>query len=103
MTRAADCCQEIASNVELIKDLVARLQEISRKYDYNDEVPGNGYRSLVCVCDIVLLRLVSMLRICSTNRSAMSFRVAHYCKEIESYGAILRFLILAFQQVKLMF
>lgn len=93
--------------------MVIKLQETSKKYDYDENTPGNGFRyyffkfyfyniffsSLVNICDVVILRLISVLRVCSESRGNIMFRMSHYCKEIESFGAILRFLILAYHQV----
>lgn len=49
----------------------------------------------MCVCDTVILQLISLLRVFSENRNTMMFRMAHYCKEIESFGAVFRFLVLS--------
>ncbi|KAI1731965.1 alpha/beta hydrolase fold domain-containing protein [Ditylenchus destructor] len=100
--RMVDCCGEIATSMGVVKNLVKHLQEVSRERDYDENTPGNGLRSLVCVSDVVLLRLVSLLHYCAENRTSLMFRLSHYCKEIESYGAVLRFLTLAFNQVILM-
>ncbi|KAI1725470.1 alpha/beta hydrolase fold domain-containing protein [Ditylenchus destructor] len=100
--RMVDCCGEIATSMGVVKNLVKHLQEVSRECDYDENTPGNGLRSLVCVSDVVLLRLVSLLHYCAENRTSLMFRLSHYCKEIESYGAVLRFLTLAFNQVILM-
>ncbi|VDM49415.1 unnamed protein product [Toxocara canis] len=56
-------------------------------------------RSLVCVCDMVVLHLVSVLRVCTEHRHTMMFRASYYCKEVESYCAVLKFLLLSLQQV----
>uniref|UniRef100_A0A915EKV5 Hormone-sensitive lipase n=1 Tax=Ditylenchus dipsaci TaxID=166011 RepID=A0A915EKV5_9BILA len=98
-TRIAECCHEISLSSVVIKDLVKQLQDVSRSYDYDEHTPGNGFRSLVCVSDILLLRLVSVLRACAESRTSRMFRISYYCKEIESFGAILRFLTLSFHQV----
>uniref|UniRef100_A0A915DPR8 Hormone-sensitive lipase n=1 Tax=Ditylenchus dipsaci TaxID=166011 RepID=A0A915DPR8_9BILA len=97
--RISECCHEIFLSVDIIRGLVQQLQEAATKYDYDENTPGNGFRSLVCISDVVLLRLISTLRTCSDNRNTMMFRVYHYCKLIEAFGAILRFLTLAFHQV----
>uniref|UniRef100_A0A914H190 Hormone-sensitive lipase n=1 Tax=Globodera rostochiensis TaxID=31243 RepID=A0A914H190_GLORO len=100
--RVSECCDELSASVDLIRDIIRKLQVASQKCDYDEDTPGNGFRSLVCITDIVLLHLVSVLRICSESRGVMMFRLAHHCKEIEAYSAILRFLVLAYQQVVLM-
>ncbi|KAL3112735.1 hypothetical protein niasHT_019709 [Heterodera trifolii] len=101
--RMSECCDELSASTDLMRDIIRKLQFASQKCDYDENTPGNGFRSLVCITDIVLLHLVSVLRICSESRGILMFRLAYYCKEIEAYSAILRFLVLAFQQVVLLF
>lgn len=57
------------------------------------------FRSLICVCDTAVCQLISILKDCSENRSNIMFRISHHCKEVEGFAAVLRFLILAYQQV----
>ncbi|KAL3095378.1 hypothetical protein niasHS_007477 [Heterodera schachtii] len=101
--RMSECCDELSASADLMRDIIRKLQFASQKCDYDENTPGNGFRSLVCITDIVLLHLVSVLRICSESRGILMFRLAYYCKEIEAYSAILRFLVLAYQQVVLLF
>lgn len=48
------------------------------------------------------MHLVSVLRDCLDKCNEPSFRVPTVCKDLENYVAILRFLVLAFQQVGLL-
>ncbi|KAI6177498.1 Hosl-1 [Aphelenchoides bicaudatus] len=100
--RIAECCTEISSSTALISELVQKIQKTAQKCDFDEKTPGNGYRSLICVCDMVLLHLVSTLKKCSETRGSLMFRSTTICKELENYVAIFRFLILAFQQTVLM-
>lgn len=97
--RIENSCCEISLSVPIIQDLVKILQNMAPRYDLDDKTPGNGFRSLVCICDITVLHLISLLRACSEHRQTIVFRGAYYCKELEGYGAVLRFLIIALQQV----
>ncbi|KAL7075621.1 hypothetical protein ACQ4LE_005412 [Meloidogyne hapla] len=97
--RILESCKELSSSIDLIREIICQLQIASQNYDYDEKTPGNGFRSLICISDVVLLHLISVLRICSDNRATIMFRLSHCCKEIEAYVAILRFLILAYQQV----
>uniref|UniRef100_A0A914Q949 Hormone-sensitive lipase n=1 Tax=Panagrolaimus davidi TaxID=227884 RepID=A0A914Q949_9BILA len=98
-SRLAECCQEIALSSDLVQDLVKQMLVVSSKCDYDKHTPGNGYRSLISVCDMAVCQLISILRDCSQNRSNIMFRISHHCKEVEGFAAVLRFLILAYQQV----
>ncbi|MCP9266109.1 Hormone-sensitive lipase [Dirofilaria immitis] len=79
--------------------LVEKLQDMAPRYDYDKFTPGNGFRSLVCVCDTIVLHLISVLRSCVDHRQTILFRASYYCKEIESYCAVLNFLISALRLV----
>ncbi|KAH7728848.1 Protein C46C11.1 b [Aphelenchoides avenae] len=54
---------------------------------------------MICMCDMVVLRLISLLRKCWEGRESRVFRLVHCCKETEAYAAVLRFLVLAGRQV----
>jgi hormone-sensitive lipase len=84
-------------------ELVLKIQKAAQKCDYDEETPGNGFRSLICVCDMILLHLVSTFKKCSDTRGGIMFRSTTICKDLENYTAILRFLVLAFQQVRLFY
>ncbi|CAD5216034.1 unnamed protein product [Bursaphelenchus okinawaensis] len=98
-SRIVECCQELTLNIDLISGSVKTIQEASYKCDYDEHTPGNGFRSLVCICDTVMLQLVAIMKNCSDNRNSIMFRSKWICKEMESFAAIFRFLILAFQHV----
>lgn len=76
-----------------------RVHPAAQKCDYDEKTPGNGFRSLICLCDTTILHLVSVFKECSDTRDGAAFRAIVLCKELETYVAILRFLVLAFQQV----
>ncbi|KAM3726479.1 Hormone-sensitive lipase [Dirofilaria immitis] len=82
-----------------LEELVEKLQDMAPRYDYDKFTPGNGFRSLVCVCDTIVLHLISVLRSCVDHRQTILFRASYYCKEIESYCAVLNFLISALRLV----
>lgn len=60
------------------------------------------FRSLVYICDTVILQLVALLKSTCDTRTSLLFRAKFTCKELESFSAILRFLILALQHVGVM-
>ncbi|CAG9531830.1 unnamed protein product [Cercopithifilaria johnstoni] len=88
-------CHTISSLALPLEDVVKKLQDMAPRYDYDKLTPGNGFRSLVCVCDTIVLHLISVLRSCIEHRQTMMFRASYYCKEVESYCAVLNFLISA--------
>ncbi|KAI1693883.1 alpha/beta hydrolase fold domain-containing protein [Ditylenchus destructor] len=64
-TRIAECCQEIYISLDLIRDTVEKFLEAAKSRDYDANTPGNGFRSLVCIIDVVTLRLVSVISMLS--------------------------------------
>jgi hypothetical protein len=44
--------------------------------------------------------VISLLRSCVEQRQSMMFRSAHFCKELEAFAGVMRFLALAYQQVR---
>ncbi|VDK89075.1 unnamed protein product [Litomosoides sigmodontis] len=92
-------CHMILSLIVPLEDVVRKLQDMAPRYDYDKLTPGNGFRSLVCVCDTIVLHLISLLRSCIQDRQTMIFRASYYCKEVESYCAVLNFLVSALQMV----
>ncbi|GMR61075.1 hypothetical protein PMAYCL1PPCAC_31270 [Pristionchus mayeri] len=99
--RILDCCTEIKDAMPKLQDAVSQLQDVAPRYDYDDKTPGNGYRSLICIADTVLLHLVSLLKLVVEQRTQIMFRITHYCKELEAYGTVVRFLCESFSKTLL--
>ncbi|WKY16774.1 hypothetical protein Q1695_001415 [Nippostrongylus brasiliensis] len=76
-----------------LRNLVTQLQDIAPSYDFDENTPGNGFRSLVCICDTTVLHLISLQKTVSEQRGSFVFRLAHYCKELEAYVKVVHFLI----------
>ncbi|CAD6194356.1 unnamed protein product [Caenorhabditis auriculariae] len=83
---------KLRESVAELKGNISQLQEISPKYDFDEKTPGNGYRSLVCVCDTAVLHLVSLLKAITDQRQSFVFRFSHFCKELEAYVTIIDYL-----------
>ncbi|KAI6239120.1 hypothetical protein M3Y99_00615300 [Aphelenchoides fujianensis] len=112
--RIGECCTEVEGDERhdrrlvsseppihslFCSELLIKIQEAAKRCDYDEKTPGNGFRSLVCVCDQVILHLISVLKKCSDTRGGLLFRSTTVCKDLENYVAILRFFVLSFQQV----
>ncbi|VDM75926.1 unnamed protein product [Strongylus vulgaris] len=76
-----------------IVDLVTQLQELAPSYDYDENTPGNGFRSLVCICDTTVLHIISLQKTVSEQRGSFVFRLTHYCKELEAFSKVISFLM----------
>lgn len=86
-------CNHIRVQSERLQALVLQLQEIAPNFDYDENTPGNGFRSLVCICDTAVLHIVSLLKVVTEQRGSFVFRLSHYCKEVESFASVVDFLV----------
>ncbi|KAK6765830.1 hypothetical protein RB195_025631 [Necator americanus] len=84
---------EIQDSAGTLRNLVTQLQDIAPSYDYDENTPGNGFRSLVCICDTTVLHVISLQKTVSEQRGSFVFRLAHYCKELEAFAKVINFLI----------
>ncbi|CCD67458.1 Hormone-sensitive lipase [Caenorhabditis elegans] len=78
--------------IETLKGNIKKLQEVAPKYDYDEKTPGNGYRSLICICDTTLLHVVSLQKAVFEQRGYLIFRISHFCKELEAYATVIDYL-----------
>uniref|UniRef100_A0A0K0EH28 Hormone-sensitive lipase n=1 Tax=Strongyloides stercoralis TaxID=6248 RepID=A0A0K0EH28_STRER len=92
-------CQEISEYSTVAYKLLVKMNIMAPKFDFDDNTPGNGFRSMICVCDTVILHIISLLRSCCLMKNNLMFRISFFCKEIENYMAVLRFWILSSQQL----
>ncbi|CAI2356887.1 unnamed protein product [Caenorhabditis sp. 36 PRJEB53466] len=82
----------LQSAIETLKGNIERLQEVAPKYDYDEKTPGNGYRSLICICDTTLMHVVALQKAVLEQRGYFVFRISHFCKELEAYATVIDYL-----------
>uniref|UniRef100_A0A0N4ZFU3 Hormone-sensitive lipase n=1 Tax=Parastrongyloides trichosuri TaxID=131310 RepID=A0A0N4ZFU3_PARTI len=97
--RLLNVCQEIGESSPLILSSLIRVVDMAPKFDYDENIPGNGFRSMICICDTAALHIVSVLRTCLEHKNNTLFRVSYFTKELENYMAVFRFWILSTQQL----
>ncbi|XP_059176328.1 uncharacterized protein LOC131956011 isoform X2 [Physella acuta] len=61
----------------------------NNKYDFSDDVKGNGYRSLLKVVSKCCVHLLHLCKYISSVRDSILFRKRFYSKELESYVSTL--------------
>ena len=64
---------------------VETLLSVAHKYDFDFEIPGNGYRSMVTIIHKCSLHILQLTRHISINRASYFFRFDHYSRELEAY------------------
>ena len=64
---------------------VSELMKFAHTYDFNEDVPANGYRSIISVIHKCCLHLKQLTRHISVTKDSLIFRSTHYSKELEAY------------------
>lgn len=75
--------------LEKVEPYIEMLLKIAYKYDFDQQTPGNGYRSFVQVIDACVLNLLRVSRDVCLNRESFLFRAGHNCREAEAYTEVL--------------
>uniref|UniRef100_A0A0N5BSJ9 Hormone-sensitive lipase n=1 Tax=Strongyloides papillosus TaxID=174720 RepID=A0A0N5BSJ9_STREA len=97
--RLINVCEEMSESSSLILSSFLRIIEMAPRFDYDESTPGNGFRSMICICDTALIHVISVLKKCLDDKKSLIFRISYFTKELENYMAVFRFLILSTQQL----
>lgn len=79
----------IIDHLQRARPLVQEIREFASSYDFDEQTPGNGYRSFVFVVDQSVKHSVKLCRYIMENRNSLLFRKSIYMKEIESSNHLL--------------
>ncbi|XP_017035697.1 hormone-sensitive lipase [Drosophila kikkawai] len=75
--------------IVLANRLVQQIEAFAHEYDFDEETPGNGYRSFVYVTNACISHGVSICKQLSTTRSTLFFRKKLLMKEVEACSQLL--------------
>lgn len=81
--------REIQRHATALEPVVANLTNVYHHYDFDEETPGNGYRTLVKVLLSCLLHIIHKGNYISTNVRKAFFRADHNATEMEAYQSAL--------------
>ncbi|XP_005185270.2 hormone-sensitive lipase [Musca domestica] len=70
-------------------NLVRQVQSFASTYDFDENTPGNGYRSFISVVDSCIEYGLGICKNLSVARSTMFFRKKTYVKEVEACSQLL--------------
>ncbi|XP_073812727.1 hormone-sensitive lipase [Musca autumnalis] len=70
-------------------NLVRQVQSFASTYDFDENTPGNGYRSFVSVVDSCVEHGLGICKNLTAARSTMFFRKKTYVKEVEACSQLL--------------
>ncbi|XP_033830916.1 lipase, hormone-sensitive a [Periophthalmus magnuspinnatus] len=83
--RLAVCIRQIQAHGAALEPVVASFTNVYHHYDFDEETPGNGYRTLVKVLLSCLLHIIHKARYISSNLRGAFFRADHNATEMEAY------------------
>ncbi|CAL9690760.1 unnamed protein product [Knipowitschia caucasica] len=87
--RLAVSLRQIRSHSEALEPVVTSFTAVYHLYDFDEQTPGNGYRSLVKVLLSCLLHIINKARYVSSNLRGAFFRADHNATELEAYSSAL--------------
>ncbi|XP_011639018.1 hormone-sensitive lipase isoform X2 [Pogonomyrmex barbatus] len=93
-----------------ILDYLTQLQPLYREiarfapyFDFDEETPGNGYRSFLSLVDKCIMHSGQVCRQMYHQKDSVFFRKSYYMKEIEACSQLLASLFTCLQQLKTMY
>lgn len=87
---------EFLDNLNGVEEGVKVIVPIAPNYDFDENTPGNGYRSFVVVYDCCITQAIRLCRTICMGRESFLFRKEHYLKEVEAMTAVLACLKVGF-------
>lgn len=79
----------LIDHIEAARPLVKGVHEFAHEYDFDEDTPGNGFRSFLYVVECCVKTTLKLARHVMENRGTMLFRKAVYVKEVEAYNHLL--------------
>lgn len=70
----------IIDNLDEARPLMVEIGKFCSLYDYDEQTPGNGYRSFLKVCDCAIKHTMKIVKYVTENRSRLLFRKNAYTK-----------------------
>lgn len=75
--------------IVLANRLVVQIQAFAHEYDFDEQTPGNGYRSFIYVTNACISHGSNICRQLLAFRSTLFFRKKFYMKEVEACSQLL--------------
>ncbi|KAM6974360.1 lipase, hormone-sensitive a [Tautogolabrus adspersus] len=88
-TRLVTCMKQIQEHGRVLKPVVAGFTAVYHHYDFDEQTPGNGYRTLVKVLQSCLMHIIHKGRYIASNYNNAFFRADHNASEMEAYCSAL--------------
>lgn len=70
----------LIDQVDVITPMVDEVRKVAPKFDFDENTPGNGYRSFVAVVDLCVQHGVKLSRLVCDSRESFLFRKSFYMR-----------------------
>ena len=81
--------ERISNVLEPTKVAIEELTKICARFDIDSETKGNGFRSLICLTDKCLFKILEIGIYIQKTRERFFFRSYHNFMQIESYSQVI--------------
>lgn len=79
----------LIDQVDMITPMVDEVRNVAPQFDFDEDTPGNGYRSFVSVVDMCVQHGVKLSRLVCDSRDSFLFRKSFYMREVEACSHLL--------------
>uniref|UniRef100_A0A3Q1CYS5 Hormone-sensitive lipase n=1 Tax=Amphiprion ocellaris TaxID=80972 RepID=A0A3Q1CYS5_AMPOC len=87
--RLLTCIRQIQEHGRALEPVVGCFTAVYHHYDFDEQTPGNGYRTLVKVLLSCLFHIIQKARYVASNYNSAFFRAEHNAAEMEAYCSAL--------------
>ncbi|XP_051811850.1 lipase, hormone-sensitive a isoform X2 [Acanthochromis polyacanthus] len=87
--RLLTCIRQIQEHGRALEPVVGCFTAVYHHYDFDEQTPGNGYRTLVKVLLSCLFHIIQKARYVACNFNSAFFRAEHNAAEMEAYSSAL--------------
>lgn len=93
----------VLDTLENLKSLYVEISKIAPLFDFDENTPGNGYRSFLILVDKCIMHTMLVCQEIHNQKDSMLFRKTYYMREIEAYSQLLASLCTCLQHIKILY
>ncbi|XP_015180600.1 PREDICTED: hormone-sensitive lipase isoform X2 [Polistes dominula] len=93
----------ILDHLEKMQPLYKEISKFAPMFDFDEQTPGNGYRSFLLLVDRGIMHSVTVCRQMYCQKDSFLFRKSYYMREVEACSQLLASLYTCLQFLKTLF
>ncbi|XP_011500605.1 PREDICTED: hormone-sensitive lipase [Ceratosolen solmsi marchali] len=93
----------LIDTLENIRSTYAEISRIAPLFDFDENTPGNGYRSFLFLVDKCIIHSTLVCQELDYQKNSMLFRKSYHMREIEAYSQLLASLCTCLQHIKTLY